>query len=120
VELGPEDTDILPFYLFDMARYALRQKQYRLVVQIADAWQKESAAHRIEEDSYLPLRAAGELALGDPTAAKKDIAMVETLKTPTWARNLDGLQQAVDRGDQHFDYDPGDSPATFDIFPLPQ
>ncbi|MGN6367168.1 MAG: tetratricopeptide repeat protein [Phycisphaerae bacterium] len=120
IELAPDDTHILPFYLFDMARYALAHKQYALVLQITNAWQKQSAAHRIEENSYLPLRAAAELALGHPADAQKDLALLDTLKTPTWASNLHALQQAVDRGDTRFAYDPGNSPSPFDIFPLPQ
>ncbi len=120
IEIGADDTHILAFYLSDMARYALARKQWALVLQITNAWQKESAAHHIEENSYLPLRAAAELALGDRSAAERDLAMLDTLKTPTWAQHVDALKTAVANDDHTFVYDPGSTPPPFDIFPLPQ
>ncbi len=120
IEIGSDDTHILAFYLFDMARYALVRKQYPLVLRITDAWQKESMAHHVEENSYLPLRAVAELALGDRAAAEKDLAMLETLKTPTWARHIEALKTALASDDRTFVYDPGNAPPPFDVFPLPQ
>jgi hypothetical protein len=120
IEIGSDDTHILAFYLFDMARFALARKQYPLVLQITNAWQKESMAHRVEENSYLPLRAAAELALGDRAAAEKDLAMLETLKTRTWAQQIDALKTAVAGDERKFAYDPGRAPPPFDVFPLPQ
>ena len=120
IELAADDTHILAFYLFDMARYALRQKQFALVVTITNSWQKESEGHRVEENSYLPLRAAAELATGDRAAAQRDLAMLETLKTRTWAQHVEELKGAVAKDERGFAYDPGEAPGEYDVFPLPE
>jgi hypothetical protein len=120
LELNPDDPNILPFYLWDMTRYALQQKQFALVLQLTNAWQKASLAHTIEENSYLPLRAAANLALSNNDAAQNDLSLLDSLKTKTWAQNLPALQSAITINNRSFTYDPGPTPAPFDIFPLPQ
>ncbi|HUO09651.1 MAG TPA: hypothetical protein VM008_15180 [Phycisphaerae bacterium] len=120
VELNPDDPNILAFYLWDMTRYALQQKQFTLVLQLTNAWQKASLAHTIEENSYLPLRAAANLALGNQQSAQSDLSLLDSLKTKTWAQNLPALQSAVAANNRSFLYDPGPTPAPFEIFPLPQ
>ena len=63
---------------------------------------------------------AAHLVLGNKEKAQADLAMLDTLKTRTWAQNIPALQTAVAANDRSFTYDPSDSPPPFDIFPPPQ
>ena len=120
IEVNPDDPNILPFYLWDMTRYTLQKNQFALVLELTNAWQKASLAHTIEENAHLPLRAAANLALGNTEAAKSDLTLLDSLKTPTWAQNISALQTAVSTNNRSFTYNPGSKPPPFDIFPLPQ
>jgi hypothetical protein len=120
VAASADDTAPTALYLWDMARFALAQGKYDLVLKITDAWQKNASYPQREEDSYLALAAAAKLAKGDPAAAEAELKKLAARKTVTWAKNIDALRAAVERGDTKFRYDPGPNPPPYQVFQLPE
>lgn len=122
VEVAPDDPNTAAYYLWDMTRWALESKRWPLVVELADAWQLAHQDRTVADISYLPLRAAARLATGNVAAAKADMASFDDAPPPrrAWAKDVDGLRAAVDRGDSAYRYSPGKLPAPFEVFPRPE
>jgi hypothetical protein len=121
LEISADDPNIGAYYMWDMARWALARKRWELAVQICDAWGAAAKDHHVVEESYRPIRAAAELAMGAVASAQTDLAAIG--EKPLWAKNLDGpdgLREAVAKGDRGFRYKPGDSPREFRVFPVPE
>ncbi|HVS71957.1 MAG TPA: hypothetical protein VHQ47_11935 [Phycisphaerae bacterium] len=117
VQLGPDDPDVLAFYLYDETRFALEQQDWELVIALCDAWQQAvEKATFVPDDSYRALRAAAELAQRNFTAAQQDFAAMG--KDPCRAGNLEALKAAIDKRDATFRYDPG-GPGPYQVFELP-
>ncbi len=119
IEVSPDDPNILAFYLWDMTRYALAQKEFPLVLRLSDAWQRADTTHQLDEKSYLPLRAAALLAMHDQLGAQTALAVLHRANATTWAQNIPNLDAAVTRADFSYTYDPGASPSRYSIFALP-
>jgi tetratricopeptide (TPR) repeat protein len=116
-----DDFEITAFYLWDMARYALQQEKWALVLQLAQAWEHlQSDDRRKKEESHLALAAAAKLAQGDIAGAKKDMETLRERNSVPWAQNRDALEAAIKRGDRTFRYDPGNQPPPFEVFAVPQ
>jgi hypothetical protein len=98
-------------FAFDAASYALRQKQFNLVLDIARVWSKPKGIYNYFSDDIYAFRAAAELSLGQFAAAKDDADKVVKAAAhhAIWAENLKELKQAADAQDQHFIYHPGNS-----------
>jgi hypothetical protein len=118
IAAAEDDPSPTAFYIWDMARFALAQKQYDLVLKITDAWKKNQAYPQHEEDSNLAFSAAAKLAKSDFAGAEADIKMLTARKTPTWAKNIDALRDAVQRHDIAFRYEPGSNPPPYQVFQL--
>jgi hypothetical protein len=124
LEIGPEDGNATDFYLWDMARWALAQQRWDVVIHICDAWEKAFQDHRMRDASYQPLRAAARLARGE--SAGDALADREALPTERcWAQHLrsppaGSLAEALGRNDASFRYDPGDYPRPWNPFQLPE
>jgi hypothetical protein len=120
IAAAEDDPSPTPFYLWDMARFALAQKKYDLTLKITDIWQKTQVYPKREEDSNFALAAAAKLAKGDPAGAQAQLKQLTARKTVTWAKNLDALRDAVKRSDTTFRYDPGPNPPPYQVFQLPE
>jgi hypothetical protein len=118
--VGADDMSRPAFYLWDMARFALEQKQWDLTLKLTASWEKMQSDGRGPEDSYLALAAAAHLAQGNFAAAQASMDNLDARKNPTWAQNLAPLRQAVAGKNAAFRYDPGDDPPPFQIFAVPQ
>jgi hypothetical protein len=115
-----DDPSPTVFYLWDMARFTLSQRQYDLTLKITDTWLKTQAHPKREEDSNFALSAAARLAKSDFPGAEADLRKLTARKTATWAKNVDALRDAVTRHDTAFHYDPGPNPPSYQVFQLPQ
>ncbi len=120
IQIAEDDPQTLAFYLWDMARFALRHNDDALVLQLTDAWDRAAVSQQIAESSAAPLRAAAQLALGDDAAALATMHAFDARPLPTWADHLPELRAAINAHHHAFHYDPGPVPATPEIFALPQ
>ncbi len=121
-ELGAlgDDTEVLPFYFWDMARFALEKGDDDLVVRLTTAWEKSQKGVEGSDGSYLALRAAAENHLGKGKEALADLDLLAGRKGAIWAKNVAGLREAVQRGESTFRYAPGEKPGMYQIFELPE
>ena len=108
LETDGEDYFTYSAYAFEAARRAYEAKAYGLVLEIAEQWQKRVAEGGPDEGSYRAWRSAAELALGRQAEALADVraAQVKNKERRLWAGNLAALEQAIQRGDATFRYDP--------------
>jgi hypothetical protein len=120
LRIADDDPQTLAFYLWDMARYALRQNDTALALQLADAWDRALAAHQLTESSIAPLRAAAQFAQHDDPAALATLHAFDARPLPTWATHLSDLRAALTTHNHTFTYDPGPTPPAYEIFQLPQ
>ena len=90
-----------------------------MVNRITTAWEKSQNGSDAGEASYLALRAAAELHLGEQKDALKDLDLLTAKKVAAWAKHLAELRAAVEHDDRAFQYDPGETPAPYLIFELP-
>ena len=90
-------------YAFDAAKYAYQQRQFELVLKIADVMAPPG------DNNATAFRAAAELALGNIDEARSHINFIcnNHKGSMLWADHLQALQQAAARGDSSFIYDPG-------------
>ena len=119
IEVDSDDRHIAAYYLWDLSRWALKTGQWDLALAICQTWEKAHADGRVHEQSYLAIRAGAELAKGDLTAARADIEAAQKAG-PIWAKNLDPLATAINRGDRTFKYDPGATPGELEVFETPE
>lgn len=120
LESVDEDATWVPTaFAFDAADYAYHQKQYALVLEVTRVWASPRGVYNYFDDDIYAFRAAAELKLGQLEAARADAdnAVKAASKHAIWAGHLAELQQAANAGDQNFEYDPGELPSQWSLFP---
>ncbi len=115
MEVAGDDDQVAAYYLWDMASFALRQEKWDLVIDLAKVWQQAQSDGRVKDASFLALRAAARLARGEVAEAKSDLESLQGMGN-VWARSVELLRAAVERGDRAFRYDPGNFPESYAVF----
>jgi hypothetical protein len=118
--LGEDDPNVLAFYFFDGARFALRTGQAELALALCEAWGKSLAEVARADRSDLVMRAGAHVALKDVEGAARDLAAWEETGRPAaWCDHVEKLRAAIAGRDTGYVYDPGAAPPPYRVFALP-
>lgn len=104
---GPGDERADWYYVLDIACLAHRHDAHELVLAICGQWEGLREEYG-DEGSWLAVRAATRLALGEPDRAAGDLQLLEVHEEShsLWAKNVDDLRRAVESRDSGFRYEP--------------
>ncbi len=120
MQLLAGDDQSLDYYAWDASRFALAQQRWDLVVALCDQWQKTVEDGNAKQYSFLPIRAAARLALGDFDKAQADVDRLRAENVNTWSKNEPALEAAIKAKDKTFRYPPGPLPAPYSVFAQPE
>ncbi len=118
--LGEDDPNVLAFYFFDGARFALQAGEAELALALCEAWEKAIAGTARADRSDLVMRAGAHVALKDVEGAARDLAAWEETGRPAaWCDHVEKLRAAIAGRDTGYVYDPGAAPPPYRVFALP-
>ncbi len=97
------------------AMMAYKGRHYDTALAVCDAWESHRKEKGYGDESFYAIKAACFLALGELACASTQLKLAEEacrMSNP-WAGELDGLSDAIQRGDKHFSFSPSGYPGEF-------
>jgi hypothetical protein len=113
-----EDDHVLSAYPWQAVSWAYADVRPKLVLEVCDRWEALEVTQGYTEQSYHAFRAAALLSLGRAEEARPHLlkAIEARRKQATWADQLTGLEQAVERKDRNYRWPGGRAWRPVDVF----